>query len=177
MAEESKESALTAKQEAFCLEYLKDLNATQAAIRAGYSQDTAYSIGSENLSKPEVAARLQALMDERASRTRIDADYVLQTVRETIERCRQAEPVLDSKGMPIMSRTPAGELAAVYAFRPQEVLKGCDLLGKHLKLFADRIEHTGKDGAAIETKVTGLSDAELDARLALLLEKAKGTQE
>ena len=46
--------ALTEKQKRFCDEYLIDLNATQAAIRAGYSPDTAYSIGQENLKKPEI---------------------------------------------------------------------------------------------------------------------------
>jgi len=52
---------LTAKQEKFCHEYLIDLNATQSAIRAGYSEDTAHSIGWENLRKPEIKARLQLL--------------------------------------------------------------------------------------------------------------------
>jgi len=46
--------ALTAKQKVFVAEYLVDLNATQAAVRAGYSEKTAYSVGHENLKKPEV---------------------------------------------------------------------------------------------------------------------------
>jgi phage terminase small subunit len=57
--------ALTARQELFCKEYLIDLNATQAAIRAGYSQDSAREIGSENLSKPDIQTRLQELMEPR----------------------------------------------------------------------------------------------------------------
>lgn len=66
------------KQERFCQEYLIDLNATQAAIRAGYSQKTAYSIGEENLRKPEIDLRIKELMGERSKRTEITQDRVLQ---------------------------------------------------------------------------------------------------
>lgn len=57
--------ALTAKQKRFVEEYLIDLNATQAAIRAGYSPNTAYSIGNENLNKPEIRARIDKAMAEQ----------------------------------------------------------------------------------------------------------------
>lgn len=68
---------LTPKQARFVEEYLVDLNATQAAIRAGYSRDTAHSIGHENLSKPEIQAALSESMAERSQRTEITADRVL----------------------------------------------------------------------------------------------------
>ena len=58
--------ALTAKQEAFCREYLIDLNGTQAAIRAGYSEKSAPSIGEENLNRPEIMERIQANIDKRS---------------------------------------------------------------------------------------------------------------
>ena len=70
--------ALTAKQQRFVEEYLIDLNATQAAIRAGYSEKTAYSIGEENLRKPEISFEIQKAMDRRSKRTEITADRVLQ---------------------------------------------------------------------------------------------------
>lgn len=76
MAEEW-ENELTAKQRAFVREYLIDLNATQAAIRAGYSENTAYSIGQENLKKPEIASAIEAAMKIRSARTDITADRVL----------------------------------------------------------------------------------------------------
>lgn len=142
----STSSGLTAKQKAFVMEYLIDLNATQAAIRAGYSQASAYSIGEENLKKPEIAAAVQTAMDERAKRTRITQDYVLQGIRDTVERCRQAEPVLDRKGNPVLVETARGEMAPAYTFNAVGALKGYELLGKHLKMFTDKTELTGSDG-------------------------------
>lgn len=71
------ESELTAKQRAFVREYLIDLNATQAAIRAGYSADTAAVIGCENLTKPNIKAAIEAAMKIRSERTEITADRVL----------------------------------------------------------------------------------------------------
>ena len=68
---------LTKKNEVFCEEYLIDLNATQAAIRAGYSVESAGSIGSELLKKPEIRARIETAMAERSKRTGINADRVL----------------------------------------------------------------------------------------------------
>lgn len=68
---------LTPKQAQFVIEYLIDLNATQAAIRAGYSESSAGSIGEENLTKPEIAKEIQYQMDARATRTLITADKVL----------------------------------------------------------------------------------------------------
>lgn len=69
---------MTKKQKRFVEEYLIDLNATQAAIRAGYSPDTAGSIGAENLKKPEIKSRIDKAMAERSKRTGINQDRVLQ---------------------------------------------------------------------------------------------------
>lgn len=73
---------LSPKQDRFCKEYLVDFNATQAAIRAGYSQKTAYSIGQENLKKPEVQARIAELVAEKESALICSADEALQLVSE-----------------------------------------------------------------------------------------------
>lgn len=70
--------ALTEKQARFVAEYLVDLNATEAARRAGYSEKTAYAIGFENLRKPEIQEAIQTEMDARAERTEINQDRVLQ---------------------------------------------------------------------------------------------------
>lgn len=64
MEQEVQAVKLTAKQEQFCREFIKDFNATAAAIRSGYSEKTAYSIGSENLKKPEIKMRIEQLLNE-----------------------------------------------------------------------------------------------------------------
>ena len=71
------ETELTPKQRAFVREYLIDLNATQAAIRAGYSEKAARSVAAENLTKPNIASAIDAAMKLRAERTDITADRVL----------------------------------------------------------------------------------------------------
>lgn len=68
---------LTGKQELFCQEYIVDLNATQAAIRAGYSEDTASETGYENLRKPQIEVRIAELMAARSERTRVTQDRVV----------------------------------------------------------------------------------------------------
>ncbi|HIE4798968.1 TPA: terminase small subunit [Serratia marcescens] len=74
--------ALTDKQEMFCREYLIDLNATQAAIRAGYSVKTANRTASDNLSKPDIKKRIFELKSERNAQVNIDAAYVLRRLVE-----------------------------------------------------------------------------------------------
>ena len=135
--------ALTDKQQRFVAEYLIDLNATQAAIRAGYSAKTAGQIGEQNLKKLEIADAIKAAMEKRTERTQVDADYVLRTIVDTIERCKQAEPVRDRDG----------EATGEYKFDAGAVLKGAELLGKHLKLFTDKTELTGANGAPLTINV------------------------
>lgn len=148
----AKAKTLTPKQRRFADEYLIDQNATQAATRAGYSEKTAYSIGHELLSKPEIQAAIQLAMDQRAQRTQIDADFVLNGIAKNIRRCEQAEPVLDRKGEQVFTGTPSGTLAAAFRYDATNTLRGYELLGKHLKLFTDKVELTGANGGAIETR-------------------------
>ncbi len=68
----------TPKQKRFCEEYLVDLNATQAAIRTGYSKKTAYSIGQENLQKHQIRRYIRTSMEWRSLRTQVTADRVLE---------------------------------------------------------------------------------------------------
>lgn len=130
---------LTPKQETFVNEFLIDLNATQAAIRAGYSRKTAGWIGQQLLSKTHISLVIQGRMAERSKRTAIDQDFVIRTIHETIERCRQVHPVLDRKGEQVFVETPDGQRAAAFTFDSRAVLKGCELLGRHLGLFNDKL--------------------------------------
>ena len=73
---------LTPKQQRFVEEYLIDLNATQSAIRAGYSEKTAKSIGQENLTKPDIQKAIEEAQNKRQEQTQIDAAYVLKRLVE-----------------------------------------------------------------------------------------------
>jgi phage terminase small subunit len=157
--------ALTDKQRRFVDEYLVDLNATQAAIRAGYSKRRASEIGSQLLRKPAVAEAISAAQVERSKRTLITQDYVLQGIVETVERCRQAVPVYDRSGNPVVVEMPTGELAPVYAFDAKNVLKGFELLGRHLKLFTDKTELTGPNGGPVQSITTTTTDPQEAAKI------------
>lgn len=134
---------LTPKQEMFIREYLVDLNATKAAERAGYSVKTAQEQGSRLLSNVMVARAIQAQMDKRAADVELSATYVLEGIKRVTARCEQAEPVLDKEGK------PTGE----YTFQAGAALKGYELLGKHLKLFTDKVEQSGSISLTVETGV------------------------
>lgn len=143
MTDETLDSVkLTDKQQRFVDEYLIDLNATQAAIRAGYSEKTAAVIGNENLIKPYIADAIAKAQEKRSERTKVDADYVIKTIVETIERCSQAKQVYDKSGELVMTETPDGELAPAYKYDASSVLKGAELLGRHLSMFTDKVDHT-----------------------------------
>lgn len=85
---------LTPKQKRFCEEYVVSLNATQAAIRVGYSKDSAYSIASENLRKPEIRNYIRELIEVRSIRTQITGDLVLEQLAE-IARGKQGLKATD----------------------------------------------------------------------------------
>lgn len=148
------------KEKIFVLEYLVDLNATQAAIRAGYSERSAPQYGNEMKEKPHIKAAIQHYMDERAARTGITADYVLNKVKDTMERCSQAEPVMEwDPDAKEMVRT--GE----WKFDANGVLKGAEMLGRHLSLWK------GPGEVEVKVNLTNLSDEELDKRVKELEER------
>lgn len=120
-----KEMKLTPKQNKFCLEFLVDMNATQAAIRAGYSRRTANPQAARLLVNVSVQEHIRRLRDIQTQRVNITADYVLNSLKTVADRCLQAEPVLDNEG------EPTGE----YRFNAAGACKALELLGKHLGLF------------------------------------------
>jgi len=87
---------LTDRQAAFCREYLIDLNATQAAIRAGYSKKTAQEIGAQNLSKLIIQQKIASLNQPRLEKAEIDADYVLRQAVKLHELCMQDSKLASS---------------------------------------------------------------------------------
>lgn len=135
-------SPLTPKMAAFVREYLVDLNATQAAHRAGYSAKTAPFIGAENLKKPQIAEAIAAGQAERAKRLEITADYVLSTLTEVVERCMERAPVLVREGR-TMVQARDDEGRHVWQFDPKGANQALNLLGQHLGLYKKKIEHSG----------------------------------
>ncbi len=162
---------LSPKKQQFVVEYLIDRNGTKACIRAGYSPKTARARAEQLLREDAVRKAIQAGMDARAERTGIDADMVLKGIVTTIRRCEQVEPVLDRKGEPVMVETPQGSVAPAYVFDAKNVLRGYELLGKHLKLFTEKVEHTGANGGPIETRVADMSPEQRREEIKRLLKE------
>lgn len=135
--------SLPEKQQLFVLEYMKDLNGTGAAIRANYSEKTARQQASRLLSNVNIQNAIAELKAERNGRLSIDVDYVVKTIVETIERCSQASPVLNRHGDTVLGEAPDGTLKPIYKYDATNVLKGAELLGRHLAMFTDKTEISG----------------------------------
>ena len=142
---------LTDKQAAFVREYLVDLNATQAAIRAGYSERTASRIGPQLLGKTCVREAIEKAQAKRARRVEVTQDYVLSNLVEVVERTMQRAPVLDRKGEQVTDE----EGRAVWTFDAKGANRALELLGKHLGIFADRVraEVSGPDGGPVASEI------------------------
>lgn len=164
---------MTPKQSQFVREYLIDLNATQAALRAGYSEKTAYSIGQRLLKEVEIAAALEDAMAERSKRTEISADMVLRElakigfadIRKAVQwRANVTGMVEEEDGTQRLAVTNEVQLidsdklddetAAAVAEVSQTAQGGLkvklhdkkgalDSIGRHLGMFKDRVEHSG----------------------------------
>ncbi len=144
--------ALTKKQKIFCDEYLIDLNATQAAIRAGYSVESAGSIGNENLKKPEIRACIEKAMAERSKRTGINADRVLRELARIA--FVNAADVINFDNATIAEGASEDDTAAIASVKVKTIptadgegvereirladkIKALELCGKHLGMFKD----------------------------------------
>jgi phage terminase small subunit len=134
---------LTAKQQRFVDEYLIDLNAKQAAIRAGYSDKTAEVQASRLLSYAKIKQAIIEATKEMTERVHIDQDWVLARLKLISDRCVQETPVYDKDG------NETGE----YRFDANGANRATELLGKHLAMFTDRSEITGKDGGPLQVKL------------------------
>jgi len=126
---------LNAKQEMFCREYLIDLNATQAAIRAGYSERTAKSQGSRLLTNANVLARIKELKDKLADELELDVYWVLKRLKDISDRSMQMEPV--------MQFDPAlGEMVETgeFQFDSNGANRATELIGKHIGMFDPKLQ-------------------------------------
>lgn len=179
---------MTDRQRVFCDEYLVDLNGTEAAKRAGYSAKTARVMAQQNLEHPAVIEHLSKLMKERAERTQLTADRVITEVARL--GFSDLRKLFDDKGalLPVTA-WPEDMAAAVSSVEVDELFEGfgenrvqvgytkkvklwdkpraLELLGKHLKLWVERVEASGPNGGPIQTRTDGvdlstLTDDELE---------------
>ncbi len=132
---------LTAKRKRFVAEYLIDLNATQAAIRAGYSPATARAQGSRLLTKVDIQHAVVKSTLVLAEKTEISVEWVLEGLKTVAERCMQAEEVTTRDG------TGTGE----YVFNAAGANKAYELIGKHLRMFSERLGVSDPDGEPLGT--------------------------
>jgi len=171
--------ALTAKQKTFVQEYLVDLNATQAAIRARYSAKTAEQQASRLLSNVKVQEAIQKAMGQREKRTEITQDRVLQELAKigfaNITDYLKVDGSdyqagIEEDGSPIMRR---GKYVDIFetdninrakmdavseikqtkegiSLKLHDKVSALEKIGRHLGMFKDKVELTGKDGGALQ---------------------------
>lgn len=154
---------LTAKQQRFVDEYLIDLNATQAAIRAGYSEKTAGSVGNENLKKPDIAAAISKAQEKASERTETTVDRVLKELSrigfsdlrkaftangellhpqewddDTAAAIASVEVVTRQTGE--VAENGAKEVEHIHKVKFWDKNSALDKIAKHLGMFIDRTE-------------------------------------
>lgn len=189
------DNPLNAKQELFAKEYLVDLNITQAAIRAGYSKKTAHVQGCVLLKHPKVAE----LIEKGRARLSQKLEITQERVLAEYAKIAFADPTkffkADAQGLPMIDMREAGpnDWAAVASVQSDEYVDGkgedsklvkkskvtlmdkkgaLDSIARHLGMFVDRTELTGKDGGPIALSgipgLEQLTDEQLNGRLAAL---------
>ncbi len=134
---------LNERQSRFCDEYIIDLNATQAAIRAGYSEDTAYSQGQRLLKKVEVKKRLREIMDEKDKTTIASQDEVLEYLTAVLRA--------EATGTTLVGIGQGAQEVRQLTPTVSERTKAAELLGKRYGLYVDKQQVSGSTQTVIVT--------------------------
>lgn len=139
---------MTEKQKRFCDEYLIDLNATQAAIRSGYSAKTAKQIGQQNLTKLDIQEYINKRLAEKEAELIADQDEILRTLTRVLRRqemdtvvvtCKERSSKYDEKGKKVTIEKEVPRLVQVPT-KVSDLNKAAELLGKRYALFTDKVE-------------------------------------
>ena len=146
---------LTEKQKRFVEEYLIDLNATQAAIRAGYKVDNARQTATENLAKPYIVEAVEKALAERSRRTGINQDRVIQelakiafvNITDVVNSDCEILPDADEADLAAIEAvkvktipTKSGEVGIEREVKLSSKLKALEMLGKHLGMWNDKLD-------------------------------------
>ena len=148
------EKELTRQQALFVQEYVVDGNATQAAIRAGYSAKTATEQGSRLLTIVKVKNAVDIAMKERVKRTHLDQDAFHHHLKRS----------LDINGQLVETEDGVSKFVSDTSYN-----KAIEMTGRSLQLFSDKVELVGKDGKDLIPETT---DDELARRVAFMLQQA-----
>lgn len=181
--------ALNDKQRRFVDEYLVDLNATQAAIRAGYSAKTAGQIGERLLKKVEVQQALTERMKAREQRTEITQDKVLAElakigfadIRKAVKwgegiavRDPESGAIEIANGISLVASDEIDDATAASISEVSQTAQGLKVklhdkraalvdIGRHLGMFKDKVELTGKDGGPIQNETVVVDEKSVRA--------------
>ncbi len=148
---QTKKNKCTHKEELFCQSYIIHLNLRKATEDADYKPHDRRK-GFEIFQKERVQNRIQELMDERSKRTQITQDYVVNSLKDVADRCMEQEN-----------------------FQPQAANKSLELLGKHLQVFTEKVDHTSSDGSMSPSKE--MSATEMATKVASIMEMARQRME
>ena len=131
---------LTPKQQRFVEEYLVDLNATQAAVRAGYSEKGASVTGSQLLANPKVSQAIAEARKKLSEKTSLSAEYVDANLMQIVQNSMQRIKLLDDDGNQVLDEKGEPVWVLVNA---KAALGGCEQMNKRLGLFKDKLELSG----------------------------------
>lgn len=177
----NKSQSLTPKQSLFIQEYLIDLNATKAAIRAGYSKKTAAQMGAENLTKPVIVQAIMSAMNKRAETVETSAKYVLDRLYQEVE-ADLADLYNDDYSLKHVRDWPEiwrkglvsgfdvidigdGAGSKVIKMKISDRVKRLELIGKHHAMFTSNVNLSGV------ASLKNMTDEQLSSRLDELLAK------
>ena len=143
---------LRERQKRFVEEYLVDLNATQAAIRAGYSEKTAMEQGYQLLQKTSVQKAIEEAQNKRLERIQISQDEVIRRLLENADIASGKKAIVLTQIRKSEDGEIVGDDVAQFVYEPSSVNKALELLGKHLGMFANKVDVT-TDGKPLPTVI------------------------
>lgn len=159
--EKASNDQLNARQRAFVAAYVIDKNATQAAIKAGYSKRSAAELASRLLRNVKIKSAIDDFYEKATAASQITVEYILDGLKEVADRCMTRKPVMVREGREMVQATeliddpnnPGQKIeVGVWSFDSQGANRALELLGKYKKMFTDKVELEMIDNLAEKIK-------------------------